>query len=158
MKWMKSISILGVVAALVTGCAVGPKYERPAAELPSAWRDLPVQGQRAPTERWWTIYADPALERLMEEALVHNQDLALATARVDEARALLRVTDSFRMPAIDATASRDRTLRLWNPTNAQALKTLEGHNAWVEGVAVTNRGTALATVAADRTVRLWALD
>ena len=96
-------------AAMLTACSVGPKYERPAADLPSVWRDAPSQGQRAPTERWWSIYGDARLDLLVEEALSHNQDLALATARVDEARALLRITDSFRMPAVDATASRDRS-------------------------------------------------
>lgn len=56
-----------------------------------------------------------------------------------------------------ASASRDRTLKLWNPTTAQVLKNLEGHNAWIEGVAFTNRGTELVTVGADQTVRLWLL-
>ncbi|HXF65492.1 MAG TPA: TolC family protein [Burkholderiales bacterium] len=32
-------------------------------------------------DRWWTLYGDPALERLVEEALAHNQDLAAALAR-----------------------------------------------------------------------------
>src|SRR5688500_11462257 len=84
------------------GCAAGPAYERPAAELPASWQDAPAQGQKAPGARWWTLYGDPALDKLVEEALAHNQDLALATARVDEARAVLRITDSARSPAIDA--------------------------------------------------------
>jgi multidrug efflux system outer membrane protein len=55
------------------------------------------------------MYGDPALDRLVEEALVANQDLALVTARVDEARALARIADSQRMPSVDATFDRDRT-------------------------------------------------
>jgi multidrug efflux system outer membrane protein len=55
------------------------------------------------------MYGDPALDRLVEEALAYNQDLALAAARVDEARALARVSDSFLLPALDATFQRDRT-------------------------------------------------
>jgi len=55
------------------------------------------------------MYGDPALDRLVEEALVSNQDLALVTARVDEARALAQVVDSQRMPAVDASFLRDRT-------------------------------------------------
>jgi multidrug efflux system outer membrane protein len=62
-------------------------------------------------DRWWTLYSDAALDRLVEEALAHNQDLALAVARVDEARALARVADSLRMPAVDASFNRERSRR-----------------------------------------------
>ena len=64
---------------------------------------------RSPGERWWTLYGDPTLDRLVEEALINNQDLVLATARVDEARALARVVDSLQFPAVDATFQRDRS-------------------------------------------------
>jgi len=97
------------VAALIAGCALGPAYQRPAIELPSAWTDVSSQGNSATGGRWWTMYGDPALDRLVEEALVSNQDLALVTARVDEARALAQVVDSQRMPAVDASFLRDRT-------------------------------------------------
>ena len=97
------------VAALIAGCAIGPAYERPTAELPAAWQEAPVEGVRATGDRWWTMYGDPALDRLVEEALVSNQDLALVTARVDEARALAQIADSQRMPAVDASFLRDRT-------------------------------------------------
>ena len=91
------------------GCALGPKYERPAAELPAAWQQAPAQGAPAIGARWWTLYQDPVLDRLIDEALAHNQDLALAAARVDEARALARVADSEFFPAIDGGFQRDRT-------------------------------------------------
>jgi len=93
------------------GCAVWPAYQRPASELPAAWRGAPAQGVSTLSvgERWWTVYGDSALDALVEEAFTNNRDLALAAARVDEARALLRVADSRVVPAIDATAQRDRT-------------------------------------------------
>jgi len=97
------------LAALLAGCTLGPAYERPAAELPANWTDSPAQGVKAPAARWWTMYGDPALDRLVEEALTYNQDLALVTARVDEARALAQVADSLRWPSVDATFDRDRT-------------------------------------------------
>ena len=109
MKFDRLICVSVVSAVLLAGCAVGPKYERPAADLPPAWRDVPAQGKSAPAERWWTFYADPALDRLVDEALAHNQDLALAAARIDEARALLQVADATHAPAIDAEFQRDRS-------------------------------------------------
>ena len=97
------------LAALFAGCTLGPAYERPAAELPVNWADAPAQGVKAPAARWWTLYGDPALDRLVDEALLANQDLALVTARVDEARALAQVADSLLWPSVDATFARDRT-------------------------------------------------
>ena len=86
---------------LLAGCAVQPDYKRPAVELPSAWKES------APLHdgNWWRVYADPVLEKLVEEALARNSDLARAAARVDEARALVRQNpqDAFawasRLPA-----------------------------------------------------------
>lgn len=100
---------IAATALLLAGCVTGPAYERPAAELPAAWRDVPAQGMAAPGARWWTLYADPALDRLIDEALAHNRDLELATARVDEARALLQVEDGRQMPSVDAGFQRDRS-------------------------------------------------
>jgi multidrug efflux system outer membrane protein len=99
---------LAAVVALIAGCALGPAYERPDTELPAQWRETPPQGIKAPAERWWTMFGDLTLDRLVEEAFASNQDLALATARVDEARALSDIADSQRMPTVDATFERDR--------------------------------------------------
>jgi WD40 repeat protein len=56
-----------------------------------------------------------------------------------------------------ASASKDRSIRFWNPTNGQMLKALEGHTAWVEGAAFLDKGTRLVSAGADRTVRVWEL-
>ncbi|MGQ0752017.1 MAG: TolC family protein, partial [Betaproteobacteria bacterium] len=93
----------------LAACAVGTAYKKPDAELPQAWRDVPAQGKPAPQVRWWTLYGDRALDALVEEALAHNQDIALAAARVEEARALLQVADADRMPSIAAEFQRDRS-------------------------------------------------
>ena len=77
-------------SAVISGCSMAPDYQRPAVELPQAWQAAPAQGQNMPADRWWTLYQDGTLNLLVEEALVYNQDLALATARLDEARALAR--------------------------------------------------------------------
>ena len=92
---------------LAQGCSLGPEYRAPENDLPAAW-GAPQAGAALPGARWWTLYGDPALDRLVDEALTHNQDLALATARVDEARALARVADAQLVPAVDAGFNRNR--------------------------------------------------
>ncbi len=115
-----------LISALA-GCATGPAYERPATELPEAWQAAPAQGQAIPAERWWTLYGDATLDRLIAEALTHNQDLALATARLDEARALARISDAQLIPSVDAAFQRDRSRRS-NSTATRFPGSLENNN------------------------------
>lgn len=102
--WFAALAA-GITAA---GCTVAPKYERPAVELPAAW----AASAPAPFTdgRWWRIYGEPALDQLVEQAFAANSDLAVAVARVDEARALLREADASFYPQVDANVSRNRSL------------------------------------------------
>ena len=92
-----------LVAALLAGCTMGPAYERPALELPAAWKESAPR--YAADGKWWQIYEDPQLNGLVEEALSRNQDLALAVARVDEARGLAGEVESGLFPSVSATGS-----------------------------------------------------
>jgi len=160
--------VSAALAVLVTGCTLGPAYERPAAELPAAWTGTPAQGVKAPGERWWTLYGDPALDRLVEEALTHNQDLALAVARVDEVRARARVADSLFWPAVDAQFQRDRTRNSERSSFPLPPNAIENNNyraqlnvsyevdLWGRLRSASNaaRADLLATEAARETVRI----
>jgi WD40 repeat protein len=58
--------------------------------------------------------------------------------------------------ALLASASADRTVRLWNVTTDQPQRApLTGHTNEVRGVAFSPDGALLATASDDRTVRLW---
>ncbi|HEX2649470.1 MAG TPA: efflux transporter outer membrane subunit [Burkholderiales bacterium] len=100
--------VLTTLAAGLAGCLAKPDYQRPAIELPQAWK------QSAPPAvldgRWWTLYGDPALDALVEEALKSNTDLAVAVARVDEARALVKDAEAALYPTVDLTGVRRRSL------------------------------------------------
>lgn len=100
---IESRHIALVLAVALSGCAsLAPKYERPATELPASWASPEGQSTASVDAQWWKIYGDLELDRLVEEALAHNAELAVAVARVDEARALLRRTRSDQFPTIDA--------------------------------------------------------
>jgi outer membrane protein, multidrug efflux system len=100
--------VLFVSMALLAGCAVQPDYKRPDVELPAAWKESAQNPAR--DGGWWRIYADPALEALVAEALERNSDLARAAARVDESRALVQQSEAAYYPSVDGTFGRSRSL------------------------------------------------
>jgi multidrug efflux system outer membrane protein len=95
-----------VVLLFAAGCATTGDYERPAVELPAAWKESGPQ--YAQDGRWWRIYGDAQLEQVVDEALRNNADLAVAVARVDEARALIREVESGFLPTVDARGGATR--------------------------------------------------
>ncbi|HEY5898680.1 MAG TPA: efflux transporter outer membrane subunit [Burkholderiales bacterium] len=101
---MNKSALVGLV--LLSACSVQPRYERPAVELPAAWKE--TAPRFVEDGRWWRVYDDAALDSLVQEALAGNADLVVAAARVDEARALLAEQESFFFPRVDAQASAAR--------------------------------------------------
>ena len=62
--------------------------------------DAAQDSLRAAQERWWEVFEDPVLNRLVDTALVANLDLAQAVARVEEVRQRYRIARSAQMPQI----------------------------------------------------------
>ena len=86
----------------LTGCAIGPNYQRPTLVVPKTYR-----GQIDPSEAasladlpWWAVFQDDTLKSLIEEALKNNYDLRTAAARVEQAQALAGVARSEFFPQI----------------------------------------------------------
>jgi len=85
-----------VLAALLTaGCTVGPKYQRPDIQIPSAFRATSdAQQAEGKAESfadlpWWQVFHDPQLQELIRTALKQNFDLQLATERINAIRQLV---------------------------------------------------------------------
>lgn len=88
------------VCALLSACAaVGPSYAPPLAPVAPAFRTAPTVGAPAAVAaRWWEGFRDPALNRLVEQALARNLDLDQAIARVLQARASARSASAALLP------------------------------------------------------------
>jgi len=93
-----------MASSLAGGCLVGPDYTAPKADVAEAWLD--VAGPPAADEaRWWQTLGDPALDRLVEEALAQNLTLRQAGLRVLRARALRGIEVGRFFPQSQAAAS-----------------------------------------------------
>ena len=96
----------------LSGCRVGPDYQRPVVAVPAEWRWKSVERteQAAATHSGgiWSVFNDPKLDELEALALDANQEIRLALARVDETRALARVgkADFFPQVSIQPTFRR----------------------------------------------------
>jgi outer membrane protein, multidrug efflux system len=114
----------GAVFALLVcfGCKVGPDYHAPHVETPESFtstttpatnypstepttRQSVIDSQQAPWVDWWTKFDDPQLNSLVSRALGANHELAVARARVQEARAMERITKSGLYPTVDLSAA-----------------------------------------------------
>lgn len=89
---------------ILTGCIVGPDYRRPYAEVPSAFHATVEAPSVPPQFTWWREFGDPVLDQLVFEALRFNQELYVATQRVNEFLGLYRITRSDLYPRVDAEA------------------------------------------------------
>ncbi len=54
-----------------------------------------------------------------------------------------------------ATASTDRTIKLWSANTGHLLQTLQGHTIWVWAIAFHPHGHTLASASYDQTIKLW---
>lgn len=104
---------------LLAGCAIGPSYERPATPEPTRYYPLDAASAESIADLpWWSVFQDPVLASLVSEAIRENDDLRVATSRVEQARAIAGVTRSPLFPQLgyDAQAGRGRSSSLTSPS------------------------------------------
>src|SRR6201987_1343773 len=110
------VGIIGFVSILLlAGCTVGPNYQRPAAEVPAAYKEVGDWKPAQPNDQnlsgnWWEIFQDPQLNALEAQVNVSNQNLKAAEAQYTQARAILRYqrADYFPTVTVDPTVTRNR--------------------------------------------------
>ena len=110
-KLAKTLITVVVASGLLAGCMVGPNYHRPAAQTPTAFRDLSEKSQVSAQAAsyadvpWWQVFQDPQLQELIRTALKQNYDLQIATERINQARAQVAVTRSSLFPQLQANSN-----------------------------------------------------
>ena len=116
-RFIQRLILAAAVIALVTGCSVGPDYHQPEVAQPSSYKEESGSWKKGEPQdtiskgNWYSIFHDPKLNELEEQAGQANQNLRAAVARVSESRAIARQAEADFYPSLDfsATGERERT-------------------------------------------------
>lgn len=102
--------LLVAFSTVLTGCMVGPDYQRPSVATPEGWSESshPSASSTPSSTPWWRDGGDVELDSLMERALRNNLDLQMAEHRIREARSLVQIDRSALWPSVNASTSAAR--------------------------------------------------
>ncbi|MDB6061956.1 MAG: hypothetical protein JWM78_2059 [Verrucomicrobiaceae bacterium] len=97
------------LTGILVGCAIGPDYEKPKTELPTAFAgDDTAVAETAALDQFWTVFNDDTLNALVGYSLKSNHDLRIALANLNQARALRRETQFDLAPTVTAQAAHQK--------------------------------------------------
>src|SRR5579863_1279151 len=103
-----TLCALGISLA---GCTVGPNYKRPSTDAPIAYRGLKAEEaagdstQSLGEQKWWEVFQDEQLQKLIRTALQQNFDARIAAARVLEAEAQVGLARANQLPSLSVSGS-----------------------------------------------------
>ncbi len=113
------------VASLLSGCTVGPDFERPAAPTDQSYDGTPLAGRTGHADvhggetqnfavggdipgEWWSLFRSPQLDTLVRQALIANPDLKAADATLRQAQELAIAQGGALFPSVDAGLNQQR--------------------------------------------------
>jgi multidrug efflux system outer membrane protein len=100
------------LATLLAGCVMGPNFTRPGTTPPAAWNAMtpaPADVPSKPVARaydgrlWWSVFKDPILDGLVDDAMRQNLDLQTAALRIEEARAQRGSAAAEGLPSVSGS-------------------------------------------------------
>ena len=103
--------LVGAAAAALSACAVGPNYQRPVTPVPPQFANIGQPGFNGGDveAKFWTLFKDPRLDRLVDDALTANKDLQRARANLRASRAARRLAGFDLFPTVTAAGSYTHT-------------------------------------------------
>lgn len=172
-----------VLAALILAGCAAPELRAPHIDIPAAYKQSATALDNSEAARWkpaqpaehqargewWKVFGDPALDQMIDEATAANANLAVAAARVKQARALAGIAESDRVPAIAVQSGVQRSRPAPVAVGMPEGTAIPGATAWqarlsasyevdlfgrVSGNVNASRATAAASEATFRSVLL----
>ena len=123
---IKTLNAALLSLLLLAGCAVGPDYQRPAMETPSAYKEAEGWKQAEPRDdalrgNWWELYGDAQLNALVQQVAISNQNVRAAAAQYRQAAALLDATQAQLFPTLSSGVSASRGQGTSSPSSASTV-------------------------------------
>lgn len=97
---MNRIVIIMLTAAVLCSCKIYKPYSRPEVQTDSLYRDVPSDTLSLGDYSWQSVFTDPHLQKLIEQALEKNTDYRSAELRVEQSQAMLRTAKLSFAPSI----------------------------------------------------------
>src|SRR5579863_4761966 len=103
--------VMCALVVFLAGCTVGPNYKRPNTDTPTAFRGLTPEeaaSKSAPSlgeQKWWEVFQDEQLQKLIRTALQQNFDARIAATHVLEAQEQVVQARANQLPSVKAIGS-----------------------------------------------------
>jgi NodT family efflux transporter outer membrane factor (OMF) lipoprotein len=137
LSWAALVLMLG-------SCAVGPNFKRPAPPADTDYGGAPVKGATASAEglggnaqsfrlgmdipsQWWTLFQSQKLNRLVEQSLKANPNVAAAQAALKQSHELYLAQRTSFFPNVQGSFSGDRSEY---PTNTLTAPTVTSNSTY----------------------------
>ena len=145
---MKRIVLFTALA--LAACATDTAKLELTPEIPALAAPASAKFEALSIERWWALFGDPELERLVDDALAHNADLESAVARVREAQASLGMARAAQSPTLDGVVNTSR--------NHQSERSFSHHRVSLEAGYEADLWGKLASATAAARHQLFATE
>ena len=121
-----------VLMLLLSGCTVGPDYQRPAMAVPIHYKEAKGWQQATPRDQqgkgeWWAVYHDATLSGLLSQVSISNQNVANYAAQYRQAQALASESRAALFPSLGYDSSVTRSGS--HATSSSARTTSSSHQA-----------------------------
>jgi len=111
--------MIWIIVIFFGGCAmVGPEFSPPKAPVAHKWEEsegVVTKAEPADYSKWWKVFDDPVLDKLIQMAYEQNLSLQIAGLRVLEARAQLGVVSGNLYPQTQIATGAYKYNRSANP-------------------------------------------
>src|ERR1700688_4546005 len=100
-----------VLGLFLAGCTVGPNYKRPNTAAPAAYRGLTAEEaasastQSLGEQKWWEVFQDEELQKLIRTALQQNYDARIAATHILEAQEQVVQARANQLPNVNVSGN-----------------------------------------------------
>jgi multidrug efflux system outer membrane protein len=128
MNKLKIVIVILTLTILPVGCLVGPKYQKPEEHNAVSFQNGSASVDTLASVvnvKWFDLFNDEVLKRLIYKGLENNYDMKIAMARIERTRAELGYTKADLLPAIGYSGTVNSNEKTFLPSNASATLSWE---------------------------------